>query len=150
MEALAAHQLTPITGHVVSIGTSGDHRGEEGGYEAARHLLSHKKRPDGIFCFNDPVALGAMRAILDAGLRIPDDVAVIGCGNLSYSDFLRVPLSSVDQGSSRIGKIAAEMALKLAQNGVQPSLRTEFIQPHLVVRASSLRHLPNQPGKDRP
>ena len=141
MEGLAAHQLTSIAGHVVSIGTSGDHRGEEGGYEAARHLLSHRKRPDGIFCFNDPVALGAMRAILDAGLRIPEDVAVIGCGNSSYSDFLRVPLSSIDQGSSSIGKIAAEMALKLAQRGLQTLPRRELIQPHLVVRASSLRRI---------
>lgn len=138
-EALTAHRMTPIAEHIVSIGTSGDHRGEEGGYEAARHLLSHPKRPDGIFCFNDPVALGAMRAILDAGLQIPEDVAVIGCGNLSYSDFLRVPLSTIDQGSSSIGKIAAEMALKLAHRGTQALPRTELIQPHLVVRSSSLR-----------
>ena len=47
--------------------------------------------PDGVFCFNDGVAAGALKAILEAGLRVPDDIAVIGAGNLLYTDFLRVP-----------------------------------------------------------
>jgi LacI family transcriptional regulator len=137
--ALAAHQLAPLPDHIVSIGSSGDDRGEPGGYEAAKKLLNAAPRPDGIFCFNDPIALGAMRAILDAGLRIPGDIAVVGCGNVLYSDFLRVPLTSVDQDSSAIGRIAAELALNLvgAKTPVRP--RTERINPKLVVRASTLR-----------
>ena len=140
-KALAISQMAPSAEYVVSIGPSGDHRGEEAGYEAGRHLLSLRNRPDGIFCFNDPVAVGAMRAILEVGLRIPEDIAVVGCGNLSYSDFLRVPLSSVDQGSVHIGRAAAIMALKLAQRRVEPAAKTELIKPHIVVRTSSLRHL---------
>jgi LacI family transcriptional regulator len=138
-QALAAHHMAPLPGHIVSIGASGDHRGERGGYEATKKLLANKVRPDGIFCFNDPVALGTMRAILDAGLRIPEDVAVVGCGNLSYSDFLRVPLTSVDQGSKAIGKRAAALALKLAHNKVPASPKSELVPPQIVVRASSLR-----------
>ncbi|MGC2399509.1 MAG: LacI family DNA-binding transcriptional regulator [Acidobacteriaceae bacterium] len=137
--ALAAHKLAPLRGHVISLGTSGDHRGERGGYEAARQILAAEKRPDGIFCFNDPSALGAMRAILDAGLRIPEDVAVVGCGNLSYADLLRVPLSSVDQGSESIGKYAAEVALRIARKKTQTKPKAHFISPRVVVRASSLR-----------
>jgi LacI family transcriptional regulator len=136
---LASYNLTPLPGHIVSLGTSGDHRGELGGYEAAKRLLVTNPRPDGIFCFNDPSALGVMRAILDAGLRIPEDVAVVGCGNLSYSDFLRVPLSSVDQGSATIGKQAADLALKMARKKGQVRPRVELVPPHLVVRASSKR-----------
>jgi len=137
--ALAAHQLAALPEHIVSIGTSGDDRGEPGGYEAAKKLLATVPRPDGIFCFNDPVALGAMRAILDAGLRIPEDIAVVGCGNVLYSDFLRVPLTSIDQDSAAIGRHAAEMALALvaAKDPLRP--RTELVSPRLVVRASSLR-----------
>ncbi|MGB6721535.1 MAG: LacI family DNA-binding transcriptional regulator [Terracidiphilus sp.] len=138
-QALASYDMTPLPGHIISTGTSGDHRGERSGYESASKLLANKLRPDGIFCFNDPVALGAMRSILDAGLRIPEDIAVVGCGNLSYSDFLRVPLSSVDQGSKAIGKHAAALALQLAQNKTTMQPKSEFIRPHLVVRASSLR-----------
>ena len=137
--ALAVNNLTYLPGHIVSLGVSGDHRGEKGGYEAAKRLLAVDPRPDGIFCFNDPSALGAMRAILDAGLHIPQDVAVIGCGNLSYSDFLRVPLSSVDQGSETIGKHTAELALKLARKKGPGRPRTELITPRVVVRASSCR-----------
>ncbi len=136
---LASYNLTPLPGHIVSLGASGDHRGEQGGFEAAKRLLATQPRPDGIFCFNDPSALGAMRAILEAGLRIPRDLAVVGCGNLSYSDFLRVPLSSVDQGSQAIGRQAADLAMKMAQKKGQPRPSIEFVHPHLVVRASSQR-----------
>jgi LacI family transcriptional regulator len=138
-QALASNQMVPVPGHVVSIGSSGDHKGEAGGYEAAKKLLAAKVRPDAIFCYNDPVALGAMRAILDGGLRIPQDIAVVGCGNLSYSDFLRVPLSSVDQDSKTIGKRAAKLALKLAHSKTKVRPKSDLISPHMVVRASSQR-----------
>ena len=139
---LASYNLTPLPGHIVSLGVSGDHRGEKGGYEAARKLLASEPRPDGVFCFNDPSALGAMRALLDLGLRIPEDVAVVGCGNLSYSDFLRVSLSSVDQGSESIGKSAADLALRLARKKEPLRPKAELITPHMVVRASSQRFTP--------
>jgi LacI family transcriptional regulator len=138
-QALAVHRRAPLRGHIVSIGTSGDHQAESGGYETAKRLLANKVQPDGIFCFNDPIALGAMRAILDAGLRIPEDVAVVGCGNLSYSDFLRVPLTSIDQNSQLIGERAAALALALAQSEKIPRPKSEIFSPHLVIRASSLR-----------
>ena len=137
--ALAAHGLTPLPNHVISLGTSGDHRGEKGGYEAAKQLLRLEKRPDGVFCFNDTSALGAMRAILEAGLRIPEDIAVIGCGNFSYSDFLRVPLSSIDQGSESIGKHAADLALRIARKKTHSPPKAAIITPRVVVRASSRR-----------
>lgn len=138
-DALASAQMEPLSGHIVSIQSLDDHLGDMGGYEATRKLFAEKQRMDGIFCFNDPVALGAMRAILEFGLRIPEDVAVVGCGNLPYLDFLRVPLSSVDQGSQNIGKAAASLALKLARAKEPRRSLRELIQPRLVVRASSLR-----------
>jgi LacI family transcriptional regulator len=137
--ALASHQVAPLASHIVSIGPSGDHVGDKAGYAAAVKLLALKPRPDGIFCFNDPVALGAMRAIFDAGLRVPEDIAVVGCGNLSYSDFLRVPLTSVDQNSKMIGKIAATQALKMAESKTPVPRKNALVAPQLVVRASSLR-----------
>ncbi len=139
-QALAAAGLPLNPGHVVSIGESGDHRGEAGGYRCAQMLLAATPRPDGLFCYNDPGALGAMQAILDASLRIPEDIAVIGCGNLPYSDFLRVPLSTIDQNTQLIGERAATLALSLAQEKVPAAVRTEFLPPHLIVRRSSLRH----------
>ena len=138
-KALNEAGMQAMPGHIVSLGSSGDHRGEPGGYEAAKRLVASKKRPDGIFCFNDPSALGAMRAIFEAGLRVPEEIAVVGCGNLSYSDFLRVALSSVDQGSEEIGKRAAAMALQVASEKSTSRPKRELIEPRLVIRASSLR-----------
>lgn len=138
-QALASHQIAPLASRVVSIGPSGDHVGDKAGYAAAVKLLALKPRPDGIFCFNDPVALGTMRAIFNTGLRVPEDIAVVGCGNLSYSDFLRVPLTSVDQNSKMIGKIAATQALKMAESKTPVPRKSALVAPQLVVRASSLR-----------
>jgi len=138
-KALAAHGREPLAEYVVPIGTSGDDRGEPGGYEAARKLLALKRTPDGVFCFNDPIALGTMRAILDAGLRIPEDIAVVGCGNVLYSDFLRVPLTSIDQDSTAIGRLAAELALSLLSGKAPARRKIQTVTPRLVVRASSLR-----------
>ncbi|MDR3719522.1 MAG: LacI family DNA-binding transcriptional regulator [Bryobacteraceae bacterium] len=137
--SLARHGRTPQPGYVISMGASGDARGEAGGYEAARTLLAMEPRPDGIFCYNDPAAMGVMHAILDAGLRIPEDIAVVGCGNVHYSDFLRVPLTTIDQNSQAIGERAAELALALidAKGSMRPS--SICVTPALAVRASSRR-----------
>lgn len=137
--ALAANNLVSPPDYIISAGSSGDHRGERGGYDCARSLMAISPRPDGVFCFNDPVALGAMRAILDSGLDVPEDIAIVGCGNLSYSDFLRVPLSSIDQNSELIGEQAATIALKLAKSNKPSKLKSHVISPKLIVRKSSRR-----------
>jgi LacI family transcriptional regulator len=78
-----------------------------------------------------------MNCILDEGLRIPDDIALIGCGNLNYDDTLRVPLSSIDQGSHRIGQETARIALAILASKVPPAVEKIILQPELVVRAST-------------
>jgi LacI family transcriptional regulator len=138
-QALAAARLAPPPEHFIPQ-VSGDDRGDVGGLEATRKLLAGDPRPDAIFCYNDPVAMGSMRAILDAGLRIPEDIAVVGCGNLLYSDFLRVPLSTIDQASETIGDRAATLALALIDSKTSPAPQSILVAPKLVVRASSLRN----------
>jgi LacI family transcriptional regulator len=76
---------------------------------------------------------------LDQGIRIPEDLAVIGCGNLHYDDALSVPLSSIDQHSRRIGQEAARIALGILSSKVAPKLETVVLQPELVVRRSTQR-----------
>ena len=110
------------------------------GAEAAQRLLAVRPRPDGIFCYNDPIAIGAMQTILQAGLRIPEDLAIVGCGNLHYDDLFRVPLSSIDQQSAVLGERAGSMILGLieSKSGHAPS-STVVLEPRLIVRASSAR-----------
>jgi len=102
-----------------------------------RQLLSLRPRPDGVFAFNDPLALGALNYALDHGVRVPQDLAIIGCGNLHYDDSLRVPLSSIDQHSRQIGEEAARIALRILNSKTPPQPETLVLQPELVVREST-------------
>jgi LacI family transcriptional regulator len=106
-----------------------------------RSLLALNPPPDGVFCYNDPAAVGAMKAILEAGLRIPEDVAVVGSGNVHYSEFLKVPLSSVDQASEQIGQRAAELALSIVESKSKTPVppKSILLEPKLIVRQSSRR-----------
>lgn len=117
----------------------GDVETRKRGAEAMRQLLSLKPRPDGVFCFNDPLAMGAMNYALDQGLRIPEDIAVIGCGNLHYDDSLRVSLSSINQHSRLIGEEAARITLGILESKVAPMPIAVVLQPELVIRASTAR-----------
>jgi LacI family transcriptional regulator len=110
-----------------------------GGAEAMHKLLNLEPRPDGLFCFNDPLAMGAMNYALDHGVRIPEDLAVVGCGNLHYDDSLRVPLSSIDQHSRKIGEEAARIALSILNSKMPPKPETVVLQPELIARESTQR-----------
>jgi len=109
------------------------------GEEAMRLLLERDPKLDGVFCFNDPLAIGAMSTIFDADLRIPEDIALIGCGNLPNNNCLRVPLSSIDQHSQMIGQRAAELVLSLIESKQPPRARTIILEPTLAVRTSTQR-----------
>jgi LacI family transcriptional regulator len=132
--SLAKHGLKATPEYVVS----GEH-GDSTGFEGMRKLLVVTPPPDGVFCYNDHLAAGAMKAILDAGLKVPDDIAVIGAGNLHYSDLLRVPLSTIDQSSSLIGETAASLLVECIEAKRPGTARRVIIPPRLIVRESSKR-----------
>lgn len=136
--ALGARDIAVPEGFV-EMREHGDDAGEASAYLAMRRLLALRPRPDGVFCYNDPTAMGAMKAVLEAGLRIPEDVAVVGCGNVAYADFLRIPLTSVDQQSDAIGERTARAALALLESGPPERPKTVLLEPKLVVRASTMR-----------
>jgi len=117
---------------------SGD-RDDAAGCDAMLKLLAAKEPPDGVFCYNDPVAAGAIRAVLEAGLKVPADVAIIGAGNVHYSDLLRVPLSTIDQSSSLIGETAAELLVECIEAKTPREAKHMLIPPRLIVRESSRR-----------
>jgi LacI family transcriptional regulator len=111
--------------------------GDSAGYRAMQELLAQKQRPDAVFCYNDLSAIGAMQAAMQAGLSIPGDIAFAGCGNLRYAEYLKVPLTSVDQSIERMGEAAAKRALALS---VKPDdlPQTTFVEPKLIVRQSTV------------
>ncbi len=111
--------------------------GDSGGYAAMVELLKLAPRPDAVFCYNDPVAAGAIKATLEAGIKVPEEIAIIGAGNVHYSDLLRVPLSTIDQSSSLIGERAAELLLQCIDAKTAAAPQRIFLQPRLIVRDSS-------------
>jgi LacI family transcriptional regulator len=135
---LKKHRLPALEKYIVASGEASDSDGETRGKHAMEALLALRPRPDGVFCFNDTVALGAMVKAIDAGLRIPRDLAIVGCGNFHYSSNLRVPLSSVDQKSKQLGERSARMIASLLE---KPSARPRsvILEPELIVRDSSRR-----------
>lgn len=143
VEALRAHKLPVREDYTISrdfVDTDSHRQGAE----AMRQLIQRTPRPDGVFCYNDPMAIGAMNVILDAGLRVPEDIALVGCGNLNYNEWLRVPLTSIDQQSHLIGERAGEILLNVIEGrgGSQPA--KIILEPRLIVRASTTGgHTPN-------
>jgi LacI family transcriptional regulator len=139
----------PFSESLVVARSTVDIDSENMGAEAMRALLQGRQIPDGVFAYNDPLAIGAIETILDAGLRIPEDIAVIGCGNLHYDRLLRVPLSSVDQNSQAIGERTAEILLGILESKVRPQPMSIILEPSLVVRVSSMKRTARLPGQRR-
>jgi LacI family transcriptional regulator len=108
------------------------------GADAMRSLLAGR-RPDGVFCYNDPIAIRAMSIVLEAGLRIPKDIAFVGCGNIVPNAIPKIPLSSIDQNSGLIGARAAKLLLRLLQHDNSAKSRHVVLPASLVVRDSSNR-----------
>jgi len=132
--ALQKHDLPVSSRYIV-----GARSVDSSGYSAMPKLRQRQPIPDGVFCYNDPVALGAIKAISEAGLRIPQDIAVVGAGNVHYSDFLAGPLTTVDQGTVQIGRQAAELLMEQIEAKRRPRTRKILITPKLVIRQSTQR-----------
>jgi LacI family transcriptional regulator len=111
---------------------------EADGYQAMRRLLALEPPIDGVFATNDPSAIGAMKAIWEAGLRVPEDIAVVGAGDIAHGDLLRVPLTTISWSKEELGRRAAELILdQIGARGGDATFRRVIIPPRLVVRASS-------------
>jgi LacI family transcriptional regulator len=146
--ALAQNGIRPLDEYIIAE-PKGDVETRQRGTEAMCELLKLKPKPDGVFCFNDPLGMGAMNYALDEGLLIPEDIAIIGCGNLHYDDSLRVPLSSIDQHSRRIGEEAARITLGILKSKIPPKPENVVLQPELIVRGSTRRSVPEDAARKK-
>jgi len=109
---------------------------EEAGYALGAMLLSAKSRPTALFCANDVMAIGAMGAIVDEGLCIPEDLSIVGFDDIPFASVMRPKLTTVHQPSYEVGRIAVELALGIAQH-VHRRGRRYVLPTQLVVRDSS-------------
>jgi len=107
----------------------------EGGYEAATQLLSARPELDALVCYNDLVAVGALRACADLGRRVPDDIAIVGCDDIPLAELVTPALTTLRVSKYDIGRAATLMLLERILG------RTDqgeiCLQPELIVRAST-------------
>jgi LacI family transcriptional regulator len=109
---------------------------EASGYEAARRLLRLRRRPEALFASNDSMAIGALSALREAGLRVPDDVAVGGFDDIPMARYTSPPLTSVRVPMGKLGAQAVRrLVLAVRREGGNGS-RRETLPTELVVRAS--------------
>ncbi len=110
----------------------------EGGYKAMLKLLDKQPvngLPHAIFAFNDLMALGAIRACNERGLRVPDDLAIIGYDDIDLAAYFTPPLTTIYQPGFDLGLQAANILLDNIENGIElPS--TLMLNPQLVIRGS--------------
>jgi LacI family transcriptional regulator len=109
----------------------------EAGYEAARRLLADSKdAPTAIVCFNDMVAMGVYQAAYECGLRIPDDLSVVGFDGVKLGQVMVPPLTTVSLEPRHMGTLAAETLLEaFAGNGRQKRI-IKVVEPVLLERHS--------------
>ncbi len=107
---------------------------EAGGYAAARSLLELDSRPDALVIANSPMTIGALVAIRELGLRIPEDVAIVGFDDSPWATVVQPSLTVVTQPAYELGSAASAML-----TGAEPSTAQVTLRPSLVVRDSSVR-----------
>lgn len=107
------------------------------GYENMKAFLAKSKAPGGLFCANDSVAIGAMRALSEKGLRIGKDVLVAGHDNLSYTAYLNPPLTTVDQPKKEMGEGAISILLEMSGEEERETPVQRMLQSKLCVRYST-------------
>jgi LacI family transcriptional regulator len=109
------------------------------GIQAAEYFAGLKELPDGIYAANDMVAIGLIQGLLERGVRVPEDVTVVGVDDISWSTIARPKVSSVSNLTGEMGRIAAELLLQRIKEGSTTPLRKVQLEPRLIVRDSSLK-----------
>jgi DNA-binding LacI/PurR family transcriptional regulator len=109
---------------------------EAGGYRAADKLLTMDPLPTAIFAANDLSAAGALGRVADAGLRVPDEMAIVGYDNTGLAAMHHMSLTTINQPRADLGRIATELLLERLDNGRTAAVH-HVVAPTLVIRRSS-------------
>lgn len=137
LKSLKKHKIKPDKDLIIYCDFNQDYA-----YLATKELLSMKKRPDAIFTISDRMAIGAMLAIKEKGLRMPHDIGLVGFNNEPVTSLVTPGISSVDQPAFELGKIAAKLFIEKMHRDTDMSQVEEVLKPKLMIRESSLRILP--------
>lgn len=111
---------------------------EKDGYDSMDYFIKEDKLPDAVFAVNDPVAIGAFQRIKEEGLKIPDDIGIVGFSNNKITSLVEPALTTVNQPTYEIGKKAAEILIELIDSGkkIKPPEIYE-LETKLIIRNSA-------------
>ena len=110
----------------------------EDGLNAIKRILQTKERPDAIFCANDTTALSAIIHLKEKGIKIPEDIAIVGFSNEPFSELVTPSISTIKQPGFEMGQKAAELLIKQIGSKVKPkNYQTIVMETELIVRNSS-------------
>lgn len=127
--------LDPQTA-VLNITTSGQNTAE--GEASIDLLFASEQRPTAVFCANDLLALGLMRGLAKQGIRVPQNIAVVGYDDVDFASVLSPPLTTIRQPKYELGYKASQLLLEEIQNPAHHSHYQVLFRPELLVRESSL------------
>lgn len=108
----------------------------EGAIRATRKLLNHQHRPTAIFCANDEMAIGCLHAVKSAGLRVPDDISVMGFDDIRYAEVADPPLTTIGQPAEEIGERVMYRLCREIEDGRNGETTPEIVPHELIVRQS--------------
>ncbi len=115
----------------------------EEGKKLTEKLLSSKIAIDAIFCNNDPLAMGAMVAIKEKGLKIPHDIAVVGFSNWFFGELMEPALTTIDQPGFEMGQEAARLLIRQIDSKLKDDFdtvhETKILKTRLIIRESSMK-----------
>lgn len=126
----------PLRSEFVKIGSE---RFETGGYQYAQKLLKEKTLPTAVFCAYDQIAYGAMKAFWEHGLRIPEDISVVGFDNNITDDFTHVSLTTATNPVEEMGVVAVKILLDRLENPRTHVVQRVSLQSRLIIRDSTGR-----------
>lgn len=106
------------------------------GYDRTQEMLNMKRAPTAIFCCNDLMAIGAMRAAVERGLSIPTDLAVVGFDDIPIAQFVNPPLTSVKQPLKKLGRLSSQLLIERIQQK-DVNVAQHMLEVDLAVRQSS-------------
>ncbi|MEP6844227.1 MAG: LacI family DNA-binding transcriptional regulator [Pseudolysinimonas sp.] len=116
------------------------------GRDAGRRLVDSRVVFDGIFCVTDTVALGVIRGLADGGVRVPDDVLVVGFDNIDEAAFNVPSLSTIDPDHALMAKTAVDLLVRRIAEAGDRSTPIEFVSSYRVVERESTQRRPEQAG----
>ncbi|MBA0883483.1 LacI family DNA-binding transcriptional regulator [Flavobacterium undicola] len=111
------------------------------GRRIMQQLLDSPERPDAVYVAGDIAALGALQVLLENNIKVPEEMALIGFSDEPFTSLTQPSISTVNQHSDQIGKLAAEAFLERINNPKKKTINRIILEPELIIRQSSNRNL---------